>query len=90
MSYFNDSNYFVNLINLMARQPKRNHRDLYNFKLSLCLSMHLVHLEWLACNVNANTERRKQSFRRSMFTTGMKGVSVPYSEKKKHRNDFDK
>ena len=59
-SYLNDSNYFANLSNLMARQPKGNQRA-YNFKLPLYL---IIHLGLLACSVNASIERGKQNFTR--------------------------
>ena len=69
MTYLNYGNYFVNLRNLVARQPKRNHRA-YNFKLpSVCISINLdcTHLEWLACSVSVNTERGRQNTRRSIL-----------------------
>ena len=84
VSYLNqNSNYFMNL---MARQPKRNHKALS------CLCIYLDYTFGMhGCSINANTECGRQNFRRSILRyVRMKSVFGPYSEKMKHHNDFDK
>ena len=65
MSYLNNSNYLVNLRNMlmMARQLKRNHRA-YNFRLPFYL-----YLSWLyICNVLLVAQMRvRKNFRRSIL-----------------------